>query len=439
MLQQIKDKLKQYRLREGFGAKKDFKVSNVVNPASITKWAKADNDTKEQIKLFKAAKAGDKSALEYIFYKMGPTIQKSFWTIFLGPNPKQQQRRITTENAWEDWLGIAWQTLTGGFSDRIFDEDREIPGKVKLVGAIDSFDVDKLKPGTNPLLLFGNRYKLMLRNSAGNANYGTTTGGIKDSDITLKTGAKTVQYEPTWYEKGGENDYNPDGDDLDAGASPGYEDNTFEGVNTRMNVESFIPRWKQFTQDPELLQGTKGVNIGQLFFEVISNPNADYADMVKKFGLARNTIASNLQKAIQTLSKYNITHEDLVQAIKVLGNDKVGSYFGGIISQKSKSEEKPKNIEFKSSFQTATSDPKMWKPHVKGADAGNVLFWWIDENFPTLDKLSTEYGLKFKDMNWFFVRAMKVLKKHGIDESAIKNAVKKYGKKAITNLIGEDA
>ena len=436
MLQQIHNKLKEYKLREGFKSINDFKVSKVVNPASITKWAKADNNRNLQTKLFKAAKNGDKSALEYIFYKMEPTIQNSFWSKYLGPNKKMQRYRIEHEGAWEDWLGIAWQTLYGGFNDVKIGKNRES----KLQGAAESFNIDKISVD-NVFPIFGNRYKLMLLNSARNANYLKTAGGLSGPDLKNQPFDQpmTSQYEPTWYERGEQNDL--DNTNNTDSRSDAYEDNTFEATNIRLEVEAFLPKWKSFAQDPQLQTGTKGVNIGSLFFEAISDPNASYITLAQKFKLSRNTVATNLNKAAEVLKSYNINHGDLMQAIKVLGNDKVSSYFGGtsITPIQKKDIPKEKTVSnIKELIRTAIYDPKMWKPHVKNADAGNVLFWWIKDNFPTLTDLATEYHLSTTDTNWFFNRAIKILKKHGIDEAALKDAVKKYGKKAITNLIGEN-
>src|SRR5215510_7821699 len=69
MLIQIHNKLKEYRLREGFKKASDFDVSKVVNPASINKWSNKSN-----MAVLKAAKKGDKTALEYLFWKMKGAI-----------------------------------------------------------------------------------------------------------------------------------------------------------------------------------------------------------------------------------------------------------------------------------------------------------------------------------------------------------------------------
>ena len=449
MLEQIHQRLKAYKLQEGFKSNNDFDVSKVVSPASISKWSKHDTDKEGQKKIFKAARKGDKSALEYIFWKMKGAIQGAFWKNYLGPNGAMRKYRIQHENAWEQWLGIAWMTLVGGFSTEKShfkkDKDGNDTDELKIKGAIDTFDVDKIDAG-NPMSIFANRYRLMLRNSAGEANHVASNIGMTGTDITMKTGPKTVQYEPTWYEKGDKDGYNPDNDDSGSSSGPSYQDETFDIVNNNEQTANFLNNWKKFAQDPRLKTGTKGTSIANLFFEAISDKDASYADLAAKYHIARNSVATCLQKAVEILSEYGITGQDLMYAIKTLGNDKISSYLGGINAEQKADKPGPKpkaqkttGSSFNENFQSAMAHEKMWTKGRDGYDAGNMLFWWINDNYPTIEELASEYQIAKGEAKWYLNRAFTILRKFGIDEDAVKAAVKKSGKKAITSLIGDDA
>jgi len=476
MLQQIHEKLKEYRLREGFKTEADFKVSKVVNPASINLWS---NKTNKQ--LFKAAQKGDKTALEYLFYKMEPAIQGAFWRSYLGPSNSIRSYRIKHEDAWEQWLGIAWMAMTEGFAEQYNVKysggdayTGEIEKEYRAKGALKSYDgkmefnPDKL-PEEKLMNVFAGRYKQILHNAAKNVNVSQKSGGISGREVTGgsaggDSGLLSVhQYEPTWVE--GKDDA---GDD-EIATSKGHKDNTFEEMyedafkdsDDKMENDSFLKRWKEFAQDPALRQNTKGVTVADVFFEAIDNPNAEMRAMGTKLGIARNSISTLLHKAHEILGTHNISGSELMNAIKYNGNDVVASYLkyadtdvedkpamdDNSPAEKTQNANNPstkriqksvQNADFTEQFKQAFYDNKMWVPHKQGADAANLILWWINDDYPTNNELASEYQLKQKDVDYWMRRAWGTLKKYGVSEQDIKDAVNQHGKKVITDLIGED-
>lgn len=336
ILNQFHKRLQQYKLTEGFKTKDSFNVKSVVSPVSIKKWSE-----KSDLECIKAAKKGSQSAQEYLFYRMEQAIQGAFWRNFLGPNGQMRRYRIQHENAWEEWLGIAWQAMTGGYSaisstqykkgedaytDSTNAENRDYEtgkgGQHRAKGALEYLKLDKLTD-KNCMQQFAILYKQRLIAAAVNDMTYKNSGGLSGKEITGGAQVHVDQYEPTWSEKG-DGGWNPDGDDTVA--SGDYENETFDIVDDKLSSEFFLKKWKQFVQDPALQKNIKGISIKDIFAEAIGNKDADFKSMVKKFGVARNTIETYLHKAQDIMKQYNINGNDLMQAIKFFGNDKIASY-----------------------------------------------------------------------------------------------------------------
>lgn len=454
MLEQIHNKLKSYQLREGFKGKDDFNVSTVVNPQSITKW-----EGKTAKSIVTAAKKKDKSAIEYIFWKMKGAITGTFWANFLGPNPTIRNYRIQKEDAWEQWLGLAWESLTGGGEKYtkgdgyVEDEDAREYG---YKSALDLFDPSKVdEERIWPTL--GLRYKNILKNTAQLDNFKRSSGGLTNSYEAM---GKVSQYEPTWADSGDDDDDTSSSGD----STTSYRDTTFDEMYENSGLkdadkdrenEVFLDKWRQFTQDPELQEKVKNVSQAMVFHEVLDNPAAEFRAMGTKFGISRNSVATLMARAQDTLAKYGITGQELMNAVRTIGNDKIASYLmqpiesppetndstpEAVVEQPTAPPPKPdKNGDFKTRFAGSFEDPKMWAPHRKGYDAANILYRWVDDKFPSVEALTKKYwdGPE-EDIKYWLNRAFKVLKSNGISQEDIKAAVKQYGKKAITDLIGED-
>jgi len=339
ILLQFHNKIEQYKLKEGFKTSADFDVAKVVNPSSINKWS---NQTAK--KLFRAAKKYDSTALEYLFWKMKGAIYKVFWKNFLGPSGSHRRYRIQQENAWEDWLGIAWQAMTKGFADiysttyrdgkNAYTASEKDKVEHRAKGALEDFDFEEI-PEDRLFNIFAGRYKLILSNAAGNANNSKRSGGLAGSEITSSSADYQVhQYEPTWTD-GKDDNYNSD----DAGTDRGYKDNTFEevyygafkDVEDRMASETFMKKWISLSKDPWFWQPYSNrvkVIPAKIFEEIIGNPNAELRQIGTKFDLSRNTADDIRKKAVEKMmDEYEITGPELTQAFRDIGNKELASFF----------------------------------------------------------------------------------------------------------------
>jgi len=433
MLIQFREKLQRYKLQEGFKSSEDFDISKVINPSSINKWSNKSNK-----EVFKAAKKGDKTALEYLFWRMKGAITNAFWKRFLGPSGTIRKYRIDHENAWEEWLGIAWMAMAGGF-------DEAFSGTAK--SALESFNPDSVDED-KMMNVFAGRFKLILGNAALSANTAKKRSGLVGVPGEAEIGVS--QYEPTWTE-GKDDSWSDD----EIKSSHGHKDDTFEEMYTgsfkdvedKMESDEFLKKWRRFVQDPDLHkpqranrrnEGGASVTPADILGEIIGNTKASFPEMTKQFGIARNSIAALLERAQKIMDNYEVSNQELMTAIKYLGNDKVASY---LKINDSPLEEKPKlksknNSDFIERFKKGMEHNKMWSPSEKGLDAANVILWWIHEGFPEINDLAEEYGYNKARTRWFWRRAMQFLAKVGIDDGDIRTAVQTYGKKKIMKLIG---
>ena len=454
ILAQFKERLQAHRLREGFKSADDFSVAQVVSPSSITKW-----EGKSHKQLFKAAKANDKTALEYLFYKMGGAIQAAFWKNYLGPSGSIRRYRIQADSAWEQWLSIAWMAMTEGFSEiyntsykggtDAYTATEDDKSEHKSSGALEKFDIDKT-PEKHLLNVFASRYKNILRNAAINANTAARVGGMTGREITGGSAEVQVhQYEPTWAEDGKDDtDWGGTGD-YESTSSRGYKDETFDiayeeggfrAAEKGAAADAFLTKWKQFSQDPGLQQNTKGVTAGMIFGEVIGNKDAELRKIGVKFGISRNSAQTLLTKAQEVMTQHAIPPADLFAAIKYYGNEKVASYLSAVkaTGESPKKTEAPKEQQtagFMEAFSAIGEDPGLKKPSKAGVSRGRCLSDMVRMNFPTAEKLSDKYGISEKDAQWWIGATKKFLKGYGITEADLKSAIKEYGKKEILTLI----
>src|SRR5579872_5720216 len=105
---------------------------------ALEKWTPVAKDREGQIEILDAAKAGDTSAINFLFLKTLPQISGVFWSNFLGPNPKWQRYRIAHEHAFDTFAGMAYEALLNDGSEG---------GAAPLV----NFDPDKL-PDSDDLI-----------------------------------------------------------------------------------------------------------------------------------------------------------------------------------------------------------------------------------------------------------------------------------------------
>jgi hypothetical protein len=201
-----------------------------------------------------------------------------------------------------------------------------------------------------------------------------------------------------------------------------------------------------------------------IFYEVINNKEAEFRSMGAKFGISRNTCATLMAKAQSELVKYDITSQELMNAIKTLGNEKVASYLSPEPSsepiekivkddpniddktpaEKQQSDEQSpgakveKGDSFKEKFDKLMMDNAAWTPHIREVDAANWLYYWIESGFKSPTEVGAKFGISKADSKWWHPKAMRLLKKYNLTEEDIKKAVKRFGKKKVTDMIGSN-
>jgi len=341
-------------LREAGSQGSKFDFRNTIGPAekkiAEEKWGKHDTTNDRQKKIFQAASAGDKSAINYIWLKVSDVVYKSFWKSYLGPDPNARRRRIE-QGAFYDWAAIAYETLTHGNKDY-----------TDTKGALETFKPDKYQSGDmfkNFEIYFWNK----LRNSSKESNYNDTTSGvtgtpgIKKGVRSAQSGGKALQvgeYDPTYMDSRQE--------------TSDTSDPTFDNFMEDDDVKTFIDQWKDFVKDEAVSTPRTGgvIPIEVLKTVIEAGPDAEsYKILTDKYPqVSRNSLTGFLQDCVRTMGDYGIEYDGLMTAIRRLGEDKVAGY----IVSKSPPAEKARgeksraktDPEFDSKFEGFLSDPHLW-------------------------------------------------------------------------------
>jgi hypothetical protein len=374
-------------------------------------------DVAGQKAILSAAQKGDNDAIIYLWLKCAPRVNQTFWKKFLGPNPSIRRARISS-GAWEDWVSIAYQTLTNGFK-----EYRDAKG------ALETFDLDRVSYG-NIIEIFGYTFSQLLGNSALEANSKEMSSGMTG---VAAGGGKFAG-------KIAVDSYDGSFQDSEQEEHGDYADETFDTAYASTELDAFWPKWKRFVQDPALTVGKYGITPGALFKAVLDNPTWDIPDLTKRFTtLSRNTIQSYLDKCVPVLKQYGIDQASLQNAIQLAGAKKLTDY---LVIADEPPEPAPiadntTDDPFLSKFAAFAADPRLWNSARNGWAAAPVLYEWILNPKVDLDKLAKEAGVAKSYMHFYKDRAFKLLKQKGIEESDLKAAIKKHGAKELASYVGE--
>ena len=290
------------RLNEDFS----LHIEDIISPSSISKWR--DAPAREVIE---AAKKKNRSAVEFIFYKMRNVIAKKLWNDYLGPNRGVALRRLRN-GADQEWLSIAWQVLTGGFaaSKTAYGKDRS------EIGTIDQFDIDKVQDPDKLWnafsYIYANKLHLAAKDVGESEQRTGITGvgedGISTSDISKFSGKN----EDSRFE---------------------YQDRSTEDKALyNVSMGDFISNWKSFVQDKELnTKKSNNVSYANAFATILENPEeTNLKNLAEKIGLARMTFKTYVEKAIEIMDEYGIDQEDLFNGLKKFGSSKIASYLDRI-------------------------------------------------------------------------------------------------------------
>lgn len=299
MLKRIKEYFEnQNHLREDFS----LHIEDIVDPSAIEKW-----DGKPAIDVITAAKKKNKSAIEYIFYKMRGTIAKKMWSDFLGPNKEIAYKRLR-DGAKEEWLGIAWQVLTGGFSASLTAYGTER----SEIGAIDQFEPGKVKDEDKLWNAFAYIYANKLHLAAkdvGESDKRTGISGVGDNNIETSDISK----------------FNGKAGDSETFE---YKDKSTEDIALdNIEASEFMTNWKKFVQDDELNNKKKGVSYANALAAILENPEeTNLKNLAATIGLARMTFKTYVEKALEIMDYYGIGQNDLFNGLNTFGPKKVVSY-----------------------------------------------------------------------------------------------------------------
>lgn len=299
MLERIKEYFEnQHTLREDFS----LHIEDIVDADSIERW-----QDKPAIEVIKAAKKKDRSAIEFIYYQMRGTIAKKMWSDFLGPNKEIAYKRLR-DGAKEEWLSIAWQVLTSGFSASLTAYGTER----SEIGAIDQFDPGKVKDEDKLWNAFAYIYANKLHLAAkdiGESDKRTGISGVGDNNIETSDISK----------------FNGKAEDSEAFE---YKDKSTEDTAIdNIEASEFMDNWKKFVQDDELNNKKRGVSYANALAAILENPEeTNLKNLAATIGLARMTFKTYVEKAIEIMDYYGIDQEDLFKGLNTFGSRKVVSY-----------------------------------------------------------------------------------------------------------------
>lgn len=262
------------------------------------------------LKVVKAAKKGDQSAIGYLMYKHGPAIMNAYWKNFLGPNPKMRKIRIEEDGGLKSsilgWIGMCLKALVKGGVDMPLKKGGERSRMSTLEGFKPSAVTGK------PENAFSSRFRMDIMTQAIDYNLIHSKNGITNSDDEEIT---TTNLE---FDNGRERD--------------GGEDETFmrddleDSVLDKMSDDDFLDDWKDYCQDDTLNDGKK-CTPAKAFWKILTNPDAtNLKKLADECGVSRGNFEMLAQKAVSLLPKYGIEYRTLMNACDRYGVKKVASY-----------------------------------------------------------------------------------------------------------------
>lgn len=281
-------------------------------------YAKPENlawEDKDFADCIKAAKKGDQTAIGYIMYIMEPAIVSSYWKNYVGPSGKLGQIKINKDGGLKQsflsWIGIALKTLVyGGRATKRKDGSDKIKAST-----LKGFDLSKVTG--DPLRQFAVLFRRDLITQATDINTEKKRRGLSgDGDDELSVFSLN---------------------DFDGGEDAGerfasqvdhsiYSPSSIEDdVFAHLSNEGFKGKWLDFCQDDELNHGK--VTPAQCFKLLLENPGeTNLRNLADKVGCSRNSFQTYCQKAVSILKDYDLSYQDLMQAIDNYGSEKIASY-----------------------------------------------------------------------------------------------------------------
>ena len=303
-----------------------FEVANYISDVEKSE-ALEWRDEPESL-LFKAAKKGDKSAINYLFLKSGQAIYKAFKT-YTGPDTYYFNQAVRS-GEYEDFIAEAYALLKNGYLNRM--------GEVTLKSPLNTFKSEIFDEG-DKVNKFKYYYLQYLKNMASSIknekdSHGVSTwdtdevGKIKGkNEKNIKINSTSLDNELTGNHSRGDADNGKYSDYLlDSQAqSNGSQYNLENEYINDEELYSFIKSWKKITSDEKFDEDVKKCVKG-----LIEYPDLKAEDCAKKvygtpeelgikdwefhnqYGLRfTNTLRKKLPKI---LDKYGFSISDFIKA-----------------------------------------------------------------------------------------------------------------------------
>lgn len=282
----------------------------MCSQASINEWSGIDF-----YDIAKAAKDGDKSAREAIFWQMKNIIEATYaknkksvylWSNQLGLFEKNPDGSTQVNEMALNWISTSWTVIFEGYPVSDGETVGPLIKHVQPTRGLDYLSWIYSKKILN--LLYKEYY---LNNSTG---------------LSKNKGIDTISanlYADKRQDNGGEHSIKREIiDDWQSETNIPEED---------LVISDALRSFRRFTRDPELNEKKHGFSPMIAFRTVIMNmakggdAERNVANLAVKYNVSRNTFASYANKAATTLvNKYDVSLDELQQLIKVYGSEALG-------------------------------------------------------------------------------------------------------------------
>jgi hypothetical protein len=140
-----------------------------------------------QVKIITDAKAGNRTAINYVWLQMQDVILDKFWHNRIGASDKRRRRMGHNQEVWNEWLTLCWADLSAPPHSAVSPE-------VAGISALDGFHLEK----SAPFAAFSNlatRFGFLLRNAASVINDEEHRKGAKGTPFSDDGDASVLEYD----------------------------------------------------------------------------------------------------------------------------------------------------------------------------------------------------------------------------------------------------
>lgn len=287
----------------------------LLSPSDISEanemWADLATDYAGQVELLNSAKAGDITAVNYLYLQLIPQISSVFWKKFVGPDPRYRRQRISQGDhlayasmVYEVLLSASVQT---GEEEAVKarmksysgseDVDQEYEALMGTASPLRTFDPEFFDEDTNVIQKFGFYLMGALESEATKYNRKERRGGLtgKRSKNDIED-AKNVSYE-AHFETNDE------------------QAHEFAGYAATENLDS----WEQFVTDEALDAGREPTARDVLRDFLDQEDQFNVTAVADKYGATNQTIRNRLGNMASLLQKHGIDQHTFAQLLSSHG------------------------------------------------------------------------------------------------------------------------